>query len=119
MLESLCSEVDGDFWYKKLTVLKTGYGYIKTGEDLEDRGCRIKKFVKKSDLEKVTYFQSGRFFWNSVVGLSDVIVVETGDAVLVAKNGQGQKVREIVKCLKEKDSTAASPGPSYGTSSLG
>lgn len=43
----------------------------------------------------------------SVVGLSDVIVVETGDAVLVAKKGQGQKVREIVKRLKEKDSTAA------------
>ena len=43
----------------------------------------------------------------SVAGLSDVIVVETGDAVLVTKKGQGQKVREIVKRLKEKGSTAA------------
>lgn len=42
----------------------------------------------------------------SVVGLSDVIVVETGDAVLVTKKGQGQKVREIVKRLKEKGTTA-------------
>lgn len=42
----------------------------------------------------------------SVVGLSDVMVVETGDAVLVARKGEGQKVREIVERLKADDMVA-------------
>lgn len=36
----------------------------------------------------------------STIGLEDYLVVETDDAILVAKKGEAQKVRDIVKTLK-------------------
>lgn len=37
----------------------------------------------------------------STIGLDNHLVVETDDAILIAKRGEAQKVREIVKLLKE------------------
>ncbi|HWR58079.1 MAG TPA: mannose-1-phosphate guanylyltransferase/mannose-6-phosphate isomerase, partial [Thermodesulfovibrionales bacterium] len=37
----------------------------------------------------------------STIGLEDCLIVETGDAVLVAKRGKAQKVREVVNKLRE------------------
>ena len=39
----------------------------------------------------------------AVVGVDDLIVVRTDDAVLVARRGEAQEVREIVRLLKEGD----------------
>ncbi|GAB4489486.1 MAG: mannose-1-phosphate guanylyltransferase/mannose-6-phosphate isomerase [Thermodesulfovibrionales bacterium] len=39
----------------------------------------------------------------AAVGLEDLIVVETDDAVLIAKKGQSQRVKEIVSHLKAED----------------
>lgn len=39
----------------------------------------------------------------SVLGLSDVVVVETVDAVMVASRHQAQEVKSVVNCLKEGD----------------
>jgi len=39
----------------------------------------------------------------STVGIENLIIVETDDVVLVAKKGEGQKVKEIVKKLKEDE----------------
>lgn len=39
----------------------------------------------------------------AVVGVDDLIVVRTEDAVLVARRGEAQDVREIVRLLKEAD----------------
>jgi mannose-1-phosphate guanylyltransferase/mannose-6-phosphate isomerase len=36
----------------------------------------------------------------STIGLKDYLVVETGDAILIAKKGEAQKVRDIVKTLR-------------------
>jgi len=36
------------------------------------------------------------------IGLDDIIVVETGDVILVAKKGETQKVKDIVGILKEQ-----------------
>ena len=36
----------------------------------------------------------------ATVGLEDCLVVETGDAILIAKKGDAQKVRDVVKSLK-------------------
>ena len=36
------------------------------------------------------------------IGLSDILVVETGDVILVAKQGESDRVRELVKVLEEK-----------------
>lgn len=38
----------------------------------------------------------------SVVGLSDVVVVETADALLVASKSEGQRVKEVVEALKRE-----------------
>lgn len=39
----------------------------------------------------------------STVGAEDLIIVETDDVLLVAKRGEGQKVREVVKKLEEDE----------------
>ncbi|MCW5697870.1 MAG: mannose-1-phosphate guanylyltransferase/mannose-6-phosphate isomerase [Bauldia sp.] len=47
----------------------------------------------------------------AAVGLDDVVVVATGDAVLVAHRGASQDVGELVKLLKERGSSAATTSP--------
>lgn len=39
----------------------------------------------------------------STIGIEDCLIVDTEDAVLIAKKGETQKVREIVERLKEED----------------
>ncbi len=36
----------------------------------------------------------------ATIGLEDCLIVETGDAILIAKKGDAQKVRDVVKTLK-------------------
>lgn len=38
----------------------------------------------------------------ATVGVEDLIIIENSDSILIQKNGQGEKVREVVKHLKEK-----------------
>lgn len=42
----------------------------------------------------------------AAVGVEDLIVVATGDAVMIARRGDSQRVKEIVDALKERDSRA-------------
>lgn len=45
---------------------ETGYGYIKSGEIIEDKACRVAAFVEKPNFETAkTYLASGDYFWNS------------------------------------------------------
>lgn len=46
---------------------ETGYGYIQSGEPLDDEGaCRIARFVEKPDLATAqAYLDAGFYFWNS------------------------------------------------------
>lgn len=44
----------------------------------------------------------------STIGLEDCLVVETGDAILIAKRGEAQKVKDIVNKLKKKGRKEAS-----------
>ena len=37
----------------------------------------------------------------ATVGVEDLIIIDTGDALLVAKKGESQKVKEVYKALKE------------------
>ena len=49
------------------TAPETGFGYIETGEKLDDRGAaKVQRFVEKPDLETARhYLDSGNFLWNS------------------------------------------------------
>lgn len=45
---------------------ETGYGYIKTGENLKRDIYKVDRFVEKPDLEKAKkYIQDGNYLWNS------------------------------------------------------
>ena len=61
--------------------------------------------VKKGDIE-LTSSEGNLIFGNSrlIVGLniSDLIIADTPDALLVAKKGSSQGVRDVVSRLKEK-----------------
>ncbi len=41
----------------------------------------------------------------ATIGLDDVIVVETPDAIVIAKKGEGQKIKNLVNILKENEET--------------
>lgn len=45
---------------------ETGYGYIRTGEPINDASFRVAKFVEKPDIETArSYLASGDYLWNS------------------------------------------------------
>jgi mannose-1-phosphate guanylyltransferase len=45
---------------------ETGYGYIETGENLNNTACRVRRFTEKPNLEKANEFvASGNYYWNS------------------------------------------------------
>jgi len=44
----------------------------------------------------------------ALVDVDDMIVIESGDALLVAKKGSSQKVKEVVKCLQKEESSLTS-----------
>jgi mannose-1-phosphate guanylyltransferase / mannose-6-phosphate isomerase len=45
---------------------ETGYGYIETGDVIDNAGNLIAQFVEKPDLETAQhYLESGKFVWNS------------------------------------------------------
>lgn len=48
------------------THAETGYGYIQRGEELNDFGFRVKRFVEKPDIDTAEdYLASGGYYWNS------------------------------------------------------
>jgi mannose-1-phosphate guanylyltransferase/mannose-6-phosphate isomerase len=45
---------------------ETGYGYLKKGQPVSERGFRVEAFVEKPDLETASaYVSSGEHYWNS------------------------------------------------------
>jgi len=45
---------------------ETGYGYIRTGEQVDSTACRVARFVEKPDLETARSYVAHRdFLWNS------------------------------------------------------
>ncbi len=45
---------------------ETGYGYIKTGDDLKNGSFKVDQFVEKPNLEEAKdYLKSGNYLWNS------------------------------------------------------
>ena len=48
------------------SVPETGYGYIKTGEKLNENGYAVSTFIEKPELETAQqYLQDGGYLWNS------------------------------------------------------
>ncbi|MCS7175040.1 mannose-1-phosphate guanylyltransferase [Pseudothermotoga sp.] len=48
------------------TRVETGYGYIESGEQLQENVFKVKKFHEKPDVQTATFYLSqGNYFWNS------------------------------------------------------
>ncbi len=45
---------------------ETGYGYIKAGEEISEKACKVETFMEKPDEEMAKKFLAdGRYYWNS------------------------------------------------------
>ncbi len=71
----------------------------------DDRGNRVRGDVLLEDASGNLVHSSGRLV--AMVGVADHIVVETGDAVLVAHKDRAQDVKRIVKKLKKEQRSEA------------
>lgn len=52
------------------------------------------------DTKRTIVMGEGRLI--STIGLKDLIIVDTADALLIARRGQAQRVKEVVEMLKER-----------------
>ena len=68
--------------------------------DKDDSGNVIKGDVSLHETENCLLYSSKRLI--AGVGLSDTIVIETSDAILVANKNNAQDVKKIVEVLKEQ-----------------
>jgi mannose-1-phosphate guanylyltransferase len=55
------------------------------------------------DTQKSLVFQSGEGRLIVTIGVSDLVIVDTGDVLLVCSKDQAQKVRQVVDYLKKND----------------
>ncbi|SDN71235.1 mannose-1-phosphate guanylyltransferase / mannose-6-phosphate isomerase [Desulfonauticus submarinus] len=69
--------------------------------DKDEQGCVIRGDVLALECENSLLFSYGSKL--AAVGLKDLIVVQTRDATLVIPKSQVQKVKDVVKALKQKD----------------
>ena len=65
----------------------------------DKRNVKIGNVVDIDTESSLVFGDSKRII--STIGLKDLIIVDTDDVVLIAKRGESQKVREIVKRFKE------------------
>ncbi len=72
--------------------------FYEVGEKDENGNVKIGNVV---DIDTKDSLILGNKRVVSTVGIKDLIVVETDDVLLIAKKGEGQKVKEIVNKLKE------------------
>lgn len=89
---------------KKVYTVKSNFSWSDVGNWLSVR--ELKGYSDKNENVKViegenVYVSSKKFV--GIIGLSNIVVVETENGILVANEEKVQKVREIVSELKEKE----------------
>ncbi len=87
--------------------LADGYGNVFLSDvlSISSKGCSVITeqdfFAKEHDVEKSDgTVRSSKTI--ALVGMEDVIVVDTGDCLLICKKEESQKVKQIVDLLREK-----------------
>ncbi|GAP64466.1 mannose-1-phosphate guanylyltransferase [Ardenticatena maritima] len=71
--------------------------------DHDEQGNHIEGDTLVIDGERIFVQSEGRFL--ALIGLSDVIVVNTPDATLICRAGRSQDVKHVVKWLKQHGRT--------------
>ncbi|KAK3582428.1 hypothetical protein CHS0354_023974 [Potamilus streckersoni] len=59
------------------------------------------EFLILKNAKNVSFLKTSNKMRVAVIGVEDIIVVETADALLICKKGESQKVKDIVSMLKE------------------
>jgi len=75
----------------------------------DEKGNVLKGDILALDSENNLILGQDRLI--ATLGIKDSFIIETGDAILIAKKGYGQKVKEIVEFLKEKRRQEAKEHP--------
>ena len=88
--------IAGDFGWSDIGAWDTLYDRLSDGEENVTKG----KVVLLDTKESLVYAPEDKVV--AVVGLDKVVVVDTGDALLVCRHGDAQRVKEIVSHLKDK-----------------
>jgi mannose-1-phosphate guanylyltransferase len=87
----------GDFGWSDLGSWSALYEYLP-----EDEACNISRGrLLTLDARNCLVFNPGRL--TALVGVENLIVVSSGDALLVCKRDQDQKVKDLVEKLKKDD----------------
>ncbi len=73
--------------------------------DKDEQGNVKRGDIIAIDTKDTLIFGNNRHI--STIGLEDCLIVETDDAILIAKKGEAQKVRDVVSKLKDADRNEA------------
>lgn len=94
---------------KKLELLRVDFAWNDVGsfDALRDEFSKDSN-NNASNREILTLDSKNNFVLSNklttIVGASDLIVVDTADCLMISKSGESQKIKDIVKMLKDKNS---------------
>lgn len=94
---------------KKLKLLKANFAWNDVGsfDALRDEYAKDSN-NNASNTDLITLHSSNNFILSNkltaMIGVSDLIVIDTTDSLLVSKAGESQQIKEVVKILKERKS---------------
>jgi len=89
--------IKGDFGWSDIGAWDTLYDRLSDGSDNVVKGNSILIETTGS----LIYAPEGKTV--AVLGMNDIVVVDTGDALLVCPKSQAQRVKEIISKLQEKN----------------
>ncbi len=92
--------VPGDFGW---TDLGDWHGFGTVSCDDPHANVVINADLLASDVQGAVVMGNGRLV--ALLGVSDIVVVDTNDALLVCDRSRAQEVRELVEALKRRGST--------------
>jgi mannose-1-phosphate guanylyltransferase / mannose-6-phosphate isomerase len=95
----------------RLSVLPCDFGWSDVGSwdavydvaEKDESGNALRGNVITSGCSNSLVYANSRLV--TAIGVDDICVVDTADAVLIARRGESQRVRDLVDTLKRKDST--------------
>lgn len=94
--------IKGDFDWSDVGAFDVLYEAQKAAVD-ENNNVVFGKMVSKDSTDCLVYGKPDKII--ATVGLSDLVIVDTDDVLLICPKGKAQDVKEIVAELKEKPST--------------
>jgi mannose-1-phosphate guanylyltransferase len=92
--------VPGDFGW---TDLGDWHGYGTIACDDPTANTAVNAELLASDVQGAVVMGNGRLV--ALLGVKDIVVVDTDDALLVCHRSRAQEVRDIVEALKQRGST--------------